>query len=302
MTGKIDADEPVEAMRSALKNMRADASSQYQQGMEGLKANASPVDLVPIESAVNQALQAKKQSGFDLDPQLEPSRQAVSQSLSDFKTAMANDPSLNSVTGLDALKQRIGSISDWAEPRSPETMMVRGVTGAIKDEIGKQSPEYADIMRKYGDSANEADQIERTFSLGANALDDTAARKALSLTRNDANTNYGSRAKLAEKLRQYADDDFMPTLHGLALESMLPRGIIRSVVGVGLGTGSMGLGAALSSPRLVGHGAIKAGQIAGALRKATAPAEGFLSNSKIQPSRLANALYQFQPKEEQFGY
>ena len=312
MRGHTDVDAPVESMRGALKNMRADASGQYQQGMEGLKTNTNPIDLAPIESAVNNALQAKKYGDFDLDPQLEPSRQNVAQALREFKSAMTSDPSLNTAYGLDKLKQRVGSIGEWEDPRSPQTMMVNGVNNAIKGEIGKQSPEYASIMSKYGDAANQADQIERTFSLGAGALDDTAARKALSLTRNDVSTNYGSRAKLAEKLRDYADEDFMPALHGLALNNVLPRGIMRTVAGAGVASGQVAANPAmalLASPRLVGEGSVKAGQLAKMLRKPvdmvsrfSDPAEGLLSNAKIQPSRLANALYQFQQANEQSAY
>ena len=50
-------------------------------------------------------------------------------------------------------------------------------------------------------------QIQKSLSLNDKASVDTAMRKLQSLTRNNVQTNYGQRVKLAEELSKYGGQD-----------------------------------------------------------------------------------------------
>jgi hypothetical protein len=90
--------------------------------------------------------------------------------------------------------------------------------------------------------------------------------------RNNVNTNYGQRQKLAETLINSGGQDFMPALAGQALNDAMPRGMQRFGVGSGgaalAATGNIPAAAvlgAMSSPRLMGeafYGAGKLGNLA----------------------------------------
>lgn len=305
MRGLSEISDPVEKMRNALKNMRKDTSAKYNVGLEEIKSHTAPVDLLPIEEAINKAVGMKKVKSFDLDPKLASTRQDIATALDDFKTAMVENPELNSIYGLDALKQRIGSLADYGDPRSPETMMARNVSGAIKDEIAKQSDEYAKIMKAYGTSTERAGEIEKTLSLGKKAREETAIGKAQGLTRNNVNTSYGHRLKLAQELQNYSDTNFLPEIYGQALSNKAPRGLGGVTAGGIVGAGVMSMNplaipaAALTSPRLMGEAAVEAGKIAAALKKGKGAVSEVLGNTNIDPKILANILYQSQqPKED----
>ena len=169
----------------------------------------------------------------------------------------------------------------------------------IKKTISKQAPSYEKVMREYTLASENIREIERSLSLGKKASVDTAMRKLQSLTRDNVNTNYGQRAKLAKQLEEAGGQDFMPALAGQALQSFTPRGIQQGVSSLtGLGAFSVGglpaaLGtAAASSPRLVGEAAYLSGLLA------RYPTKGVESIKKRIPEAdyrlLGNLLYQSQ--------
>jgi hypothetical protein len=91
----------------------------------------------------------------------------------------------------------------------------------------------------------------------------------LSLTRDNVQTNYGQRTKLAQQLEQAGGQVMMPGVAGQALQSKVPRGLSQ-ITGGGLpllaalgGNIPQAAGmAAISSPRLMGEAAYRAGQVA----------------------------------------
>ena len=252
--------------------------------------------------------------GFDIDPKLNKIRGDIAETLNRYKQAQvptplqrmqgtANRPELNTVYGLDKLKQSIQGLGNWEEPRSPATRMAGGVSQAIKDEIALQSPEYADIMSRYGISAEKANDIEKTLSLGKKAKEETAIGKAQGLSRNNVNTSYGHRLKLAEELQKYSDEDFLPEIYGQALSSKIPRGLGGVTAGGIMGAGVMSMNPlaipamALSSPRLMGEAAVKAGQATRYGKKGLADIKDALEAGDIDPKLLANWATQEQQSQ-----
>ena len=312
--GESELSDPVDKMRAALKNMRSDASNKYNLDMEGVRALTDPVDLMPISDAINRVTGMGVYQGFDIDPKLNKIRGDIAETLNRYKQAQvptplqrmqgtANRPELNTVYGLDKLKQSIQGLGNWEEPRSPATRMAGGVSQAIKDEIALQSPEYADIMSRYGISAEKANDIEKTLSLGKKAKEETAIGKAQGLSRNNVNTSYGHRLKLAEELQKYSDEDFLPEIYGQALSSKIPRGLGGVTAGGIMGAGVMSMNPlaipamALSSPKLMGEAAVKAGQATRYGKKGLADIKDALEAGDIDPKLLANWATQEQQSQ-----
>jgi hypothetical protein len=121
-----------------------------------------------------------------------------------------------------------------------------------------------------------------------------------SLTRNNVQTNYGQRIKLAEELAKKGGQDIMPALSGQALNEWFPRGMI------GKGEELAGLVAAfthpqallaapLASPKIMGATTYGLGKVAGIGEK--------LGNkiplSVDQANKLGLLLYQMNQNKEQ---
>lgn len=171
--------------------------------------------------------------------------------------------------GLDALKQQIGQIIEDLKPRTPSDTAVKGIYGAIKNEINAQAPTYAKTMKAYSDATDQILEIQQALSIKDKTSADTAMRKLQSIMRNNVNTNFGQRLSLAKELEQAGGQMMLPALAGQALSSITPRGIqsatapLEAATMFGLGGGPAALvSAATSSPRLVGEAAFKAGQVA----------------------------------------
>lgn len=115
--------------------------------------------------------------------------------------------------------------------------------------------------------------MRKTLSLNENAMKDTKIRKLQSVMRNNVNTNYGARTKLADELGK-SQPDLMPALAGQALNSLTPRGLAN----IGPGMGIINAGASLNpiplamlplaSPRLIGEAAYGMGRGVGMVKGA----------------------------------
>jgi len=324
MRDNADIMEPVDVLTQSLKNMRNKTSQDYQAGMNQIRGNESfqklfdryhPLDFIPVEQAARGALNIKKYEGFDKNPNLQSQRDAISDAIQRWKDEQLPTPmqslrglpgkDFKNVTGFDALKQGIYELGDWNNPRDPSTMMASNVSNAIKDEIAKQSHDYGWLMRDQAQRIREANDIERTFNLSPAAREETKANKAQGLTRNNVNTSYGLRMDKLRELEPYGAENVLPMLSGQALSPNAPRGIARA----GAGMSSIGaylaggvpltmLDLALSSPRIVGEGAIKAGQATRYGKKGLNAIKAGLDAGGIDSKFLMNEMYQLQKAQE----
>lgn len=174
------------------------------------------------------------------------------------------DPELRTAGGFDALKQRIQDIDIPLENKKAERLRT-SMANTIKKSIEEQSPQYAKTMKDYSEASDLVNELEKSLSLGNKSTMDSAIRKLQSLTRNNANTNYGYRLSLADEL-QKAGADIMPSLAGQSLSSLTPRGL-QGVTATGAGVAGLTSNpltlATLPafSPRVVGEGAYLTGQL-----------------------------------------
>jgi len=274
MRGEPNMDDVLTMAKQNLDAMGQQKQAAYRQGMAGIKSDKTVLNLANVDQAVNDAL---GMATFKGQIKNEKAAQALSQIKGEIDNWKSLDPTqFHTPEGLDALKQKIGGILEDIPYEQKTARTAAGkVYNSIKGEINKEFPEYAKVMKGYSDSSETIKEIERALSQGDKAMADTAARKLQSLMRNNVNTNYGQRAKLANEMIAAGGQDFMPALAGQALNDFMPRGIQRA----GVGTGGAGLAltgnipaaaglAAMSSPRLMGEAFYGAGKAAGAVNPA----------------------------------
>jgi vacuolar-type H+-ATPase subunit I/STV1 len=179
--------------------MGAQKAADYRSGMVNIKGDKAVLGFGGIDKAVQDASgmvsfkgQVKNSKGADVV-------QKIADEVANWKTL--NPADFHTPEGLDALKQKIGGIVESIPFEEKTARMVGGkVYSAIKGEITTQAPTYAKVMKDYSDASDQIKEIERALSLGDKASADTAMRKLQSLSRNNVNTNYGNRLKLAQEL------------------------------------------------------------------------------------------------------
>lgn len=301
LRGDADIGEIVSEAQGALSGMRKARGEAYRKGMEGVRADQTVLSFEPIVNATMDAMNVSSFKGKSINRSALDTQKKITDVIEEWGRSDPAD--FHTPEGFDALKQTIGDIRDSTEPRSPSRVVADRVYNSVKGEIVKQAPDYANVMKDYEEASRLTKEIERALSLGEKAAADTAIRKLQSLTRNNVNTNYGNRMKLAEELQQAGAPNLMTKLSGQALSSWTPRGL-QGVTGggtalYGLASNPAALAALpLTSPRVIGEGALLGGRVASGVGKAGGELSDIIDASSIDPKLLANYLYQAQqPKE-----
>jgi hypothetical protein len=257
-----DAMANLDAMRKA----RTDA---YKQNMAGVKESQEIIDMTPIQNAFNKAVESYTFKGQARNPRAAQALQNVSDEINAWQGL--NPVEYHTPEGLDALKQRIGSIRESLpfEDKSARAA-VDNIYASIKKEIATKAPIYSKTMQDYTQASEVLEEVTRSLSLNEKATADTALRKLQSVMRNNANTNYGARLASVRALEEAGGRPILPQLAGQALSDWTPRGIQRATAptaGAGLAlTGNIPAAlafAAMSSPRIVGETMYGAGRLAG---------------------------------------
>jgi hypothetical protein len=278
--GDVSAMDVLDQAKDALANMRATRSQAYRQGIQSTMPSAEimagkplpkappKLNFAPITGALDdvvESLKVKTPTGSQF--KIGSAELNKVEELQDVVKTWQKDPSLHTAEGLDALKQRLDALYPDSPMQKQVQRAVTAVRNTVKDTIVAQDKNYAKTMKAYEESLSLEREIERALSLNNRSAADTAIRKLQSLTRNNANTNYGYRMELARALQNQGGQDLMPALAGQALSSFTPRGLAGQGAALGIGAGGAltvnpaALAALpLTSPRLVGMGAYGLGR------------------------------------------
>lgn len=287
ITGRAPMEDVLNAAKENLAEMERLKLSEYNSGMLNVKRDKTQLSFAGIDAATQKAIARTQFEGQILD---KIAAQKVAEVATEIDAWKSLDPTtFHTPQGLDALKRKVGSILDEINPREQKNAFasVNSIYRSIGQEITKQAPVYANTMRDYAKASDDIREIERTLSLGDKASADTAMRKLQSLMRDNVQTNYGQRVKLAKQLEQQGGQMMMPGIAGQALQAKVPRGI-SSITGGGL-TGAFALtgqvpqaltAAGISSPRLMGEFAYGAGLV-GRGAERSAQAAPFLVNPQL---------------------
>jgi hypothetical protein len=258
ISGLADPENVLTAAKQNLDVLRSMKSEQYRSGMVNITKDKSVLSFDGIDKAIADAEKRTKFKGQIKDQAAFNALTEVRETVDNWKTLDPAD--YHTPEGLDAIKQAIGATLEKFDPKTNSYNTVNQVYNSVKSEVVKQAPVYANVMRDYTKSMDQIKEVERALSLGNKASADTAMRKLQSLMRDNVQTNYGQRVRLARQLEEKGGQMMMPGIAGQALQSVVPRGMSQ-VTGTGL-TGYLGFQgmlpqavgmAALSSPRLMGE-------------------------------------------------
>src|ERR1035437_9432898 len=299
ISGGSTPQEIVQSAKTALTNMRLDRGTQYRSDMKNIAENNTPLSFADVNKAMAKASQIKTFKGQNLSPETAEVQGSVKQAIDDWKALDPNE--YHTPIGMDALKQRLGSIKDNLPFNTPQRKVAEDAYSAIRGTIVNQAPKYADAMKGYEEASNQINEISKTLSINPKASVDTSFRKLLSTMRINANTNYGQRVNLMQQLEQSGAPNLSASLAGHSLESFWPRGLAKATSPLELGLAAYGgltqgglpglagvlAAAPAGSPRLVGSVSHGLGRLYGGI----APS---LRGTPASVSALSNLLRQNQ--------
>ena len=263
--GEVSAENVLKQAKDALANMRSARSQEYQKGIQTTKENQVFLNFKPIREAFDETLGSLKSKGIGEEAsKVGPDTMKKVNEIKGILNEWQKKPTLHTAGGLDDLKQRLDDV--YTEGMTDQAKRILSNTRtAVKKTIVDQDANYAKTMANYEEALGLEREIERALSIGKKSAADTAIRKLQSLTRNNANTNYGYRLELAKALQEKGGQDLMPALAGQALSSYVPRGLAGQGAGIGAGLTAFSnpMAAAvlpLTSPKLMGLGAYGLGR------------------------------------------
>lgn len=277
-------DDLITSARQAIANLREQASQRYQTAMQNFGQNPVPLDI----QAVRDRMQKIKPRSYDTwsdrrgpRPSEHLAWEQMNNFVEDYAAKAAKDPNLLLPLSMDQFKQDlfdVGSKIGGAYDRDA-SRIAGNAYNAVRQELVKHDPIYADTMRDYEKTAREVQQLETSFGLATARgkqpnIDSATRRLQAAIGRNNANVNYGQRAGQVERLNELdPEGTIIPTLAGASLSSWKPRGLNAAVsLGAGIPAALTNPFALLAAPafmpRVVGEAAYGAGRVAGTGKRA----------------------------------
>ena len=269
--GDLDPATIVTDAKAAVKELGDNKIAQYKKRMGKVKADTTTLDFKPIQEAVNKVKQAGKFEGQTISGDATQAVQKIDRIVKNWKKASVKKPKLLTAEGIDALKRKI--FADVIEGLDYGTV-ARGasmdVYNGVKKVISDKFPEYSKAMKEFEEASIHLDELQKTLSLDKGKANiDTPLRKLTSIMRNNVNTNYGQRTKLAESLGETkAGSNLIDKIAGTTLDKWTPRGLQLAGGALPLyaahlsGSGLPLLGLPFQSPKLMGYGAYGTGRAA----------------------------------------
>lgn len=269
MRGGGNLDDVVSQAEDLLRDQQEAASQAYKAGMVDVSKDATVLTFDGIDDTLSKLRDRAYYGDQIRNPTAAKVYEDVKAKVDEWR---ALDPAqYHTPEGMDALKQNLGGIIDNLAANGDRAALsiASGVYNEVRNNIAKQVPGYAKVMKNYEDAANNIRDIRRTFSLTPGANVDTKLRKLQSLMRNNVNTSFAYRKQLAETmgapdqirvsapkktgapktkeelLAEYAPqsgEDLLDTLAAQNLSSWEPRGLQRLTSGAAIGSGLTGIG------------------------------------------------------------
>ena len=288
LKGTAEPTAVLDEAKNALNNIKIAKNDAYRSGMVDVSKDKSVLDFGDIDQALANAVDKVSFKGQIKDKFAATKVAEANREVNKWRRL--NPAEYHTPEGIDALKQKLGSILE-SIPYEQKTARsaIQDIYNSTRKTVANQAPTYDKVMKDYSEASDLVTQIQKSLSLNDKASVDTAMRKLQSLTRNNVQTNYGQRVKLARELEQYGGENIMPALAGQAMSEWLPRGLVGKAEDISaiLGAASMNpatLAFPLAMPKVVGTGAYGAGKVAGAIDK--------LPITLNQKDKLALMLYQ----------
>jgi hypothetical protein len=227
MRGHSPVSEVVDMAETAVNNLTRERGNAYRANMTSTLADQTVLNTQPVMQSIQDAMDSVTYQGQAVNQQAVQALRKVQRNVQKFDNLPGDTGRI--AAGLDAMKKSVGGIMEQYKPGSQPYRVVKQVYDSIGNQIRAQVPEYDAAMRAYTQASDQLGDLRRTFSINPNAAADTTARKLLSVTRNNVNTNYGERARLFDVLSHQPGAESLPyAVSGHALSSATPRPPARS--------------------------------------------------------------------------
>lgn len=294
--------DAINIAKQAVQNIKAAKNEQYRSGMADISQDKSILNFDDIDNALSNAYGRTQFEGQIIK---KGAAKQVNEANSLINKWRNLDPAkYHTPEGMDALKQQVGDILEEIPFEQKNARgAVNEIYNSIKNTISDQAPVYSKVMSDYSEASDLIHEIETGLSLKTKAGKinaDAAMRKLQSVMRNNVQTNFGQRARLAEELVKAGGTELMPALAGQSMSAVLPRGLGGQIETYGGGAAALLHPeliplAPLFSPRAMGEVLYKYGQAKG-LAKAGA---NKIPLSVDQANKIGTLLYQMNQNKEQ---
>lgn len=253
MRNPSDIDEVVGKAMEKIDNLKQARNRTYDESMSVLRRDTRKLDIDPVIRDTKRLINAE---GGGSEYLVDDDTSRVLSKAKDILNQFYKDKPRHNTAGFDDLKKAISNIK--TAPDTNAERVKTEIANSVRTQIMRQNPSYKKVMDDYARDTANIDTLKRTFSLDKRANLETTLRKLQSVTRNNANTDYGYRARLLKQIDP--NGEIYNAVGASALNSWAPRGLIGGgVAGAGLATVNPTLLAA-SSPRLVGEVAYTLGK------------------------------------------
>jgi hypothetical protein len=296
--GEINVEQLVVDAKGGLEQIRSDRGQHYRSGMVDISKDKTVLDFSQVDKALVEAVANNTFKGIAKSDATELALKNIKELIEKWK---GYDPvEFHTPEGMDALKQKIGSLVDWQNNPKAQNLAAQAMYDKVGSLIREQAPTYDKVMGDYSQTSKAIMELEESLSLRKKSTIDSSVRKLTSAMRNNVNTNYGARVKSVEKLQTASGKPLMSSIAGQAMSSWTPRGLagtgLQSMIPIlaAIAAGNPWPLAAipLQSPRIVGEAAHLGGRAAGGASKVSSMANSLLGRTGATPRGIMASGYQ----------
>lgn len=272
LRGKTGAEDVLTTARDAVSQIKNAQQSEYTSAMEKAGQNAAPITKDSIKSILGDTLGSYGLSVGN-DGQLVSSAKSniPASALGEVQKAVDEvnahvNSGDTSLAAADALKQRVSDLVKYDASQTTKTQgILRQLSGSIGNHLKETVPGYEAAVKPYADTQNLLKEINSALGTGNNTSKQTAIQKLGTALKN----NQPFRQQMVETLDTATGSNLKGKIAGATMSPVMP-GALQTAGDTGIGLAAAGhiisapaaaAAAALTSPRLVGEGAVKYGQL-----------------------------------------
>jgi hypothetical protein len=251
MRGTAPASNIIDRADDVFDKIASRQKSDYLNSMAGVRANQAPVSYGDINTTLAKSRSSIQPSG--LPGQMPEAERALNEIQHWIETYQNNG--LNSLGDLDNLKKTIANIAENYRGNSQAYRVANELKDSVRSTIANKSPEYLEIMDRYGDAQEQLKNIK--YATG-DAKKTETQRLAKILSSSKDKTKKSILEEMAKE-----DPDLAKAIAGLSMQDWKYHSMLSALGGGSLGylgighpvggfLGTIG-GAAASSPRVLGE-------------------------------------------------
>lgn len=252
LKGDISMEDVLRDAKGGLQTLKDDRSAAYTKELAKIKTATKAISISDIKARMVTKLKDnfRWEGGFKPDGTLDLSGsvfpdvvQRDVQRIYDLVQNWDSVPGRTTPLGLDTLKRRL---DDFFAPSKNSRSFVTGLRNEVKNKLTSNVRNYRKMTKDYSEASDILNRIEKGLSLGDRGSMDTAIRKLTSVMKGDNKFREG----LLQKLELAADTDFRAQIAGVAMQDLLPSGLVGRLLDVGVASNILYKGIMTTEPQM----------------------------------------------------